>query len=128
MTARGVIGSLLGFTLAGVVLAVLLGRALPDDWGTSAFVAVGLVGAFAAGAAGGLAGGWFGTPAGAIGGAALGALLLIAAQPQADLVTLLSLLAVVGGAAATALTFSGRSSARRRRGSRRGSARSPLRA
>ena len=126
MTARGLIGGLLGFTFAGVLLAAVLGRALPGDWGTSAFVAVGLVGAVAAGAAGGAAGAWVGTPLGAIGGALLGALLLVAAQPQADLVTVLSVLAVLVGACGAAL--SGRSSARRRRGSRRGSAQSPLRA
>jgi hypothetical protein len=128
VSARGVIAGLLGFTLAGIVLAALLGRVLPAGWATSAFVAVGLVGAFAAGAAGGAAGAWQGTPASAVAGSLLGALLLVASQPQADLVTALSLLAVGAGATAAALAFSARSSARRRRGSRRGSARSPLRA
>jgi hypothetical protein len=128
VTARGVIGGLLGFTLAAIVLAALLGRLLPGDSATSVLVAVGLAGAAAVGAAGGVAGAWQGTPADGIGGALLGSLLLVAAQPQADLVTALSLLAVVAGATAAALAFSGRSSARRRRGSRRGSARSPLRA
>jgi hypothetical protein len=128
VTARGVIGGLLGFTLAGVVLAMLLGRVLPGDWATSVFVAVGLAGAAAVGAAGGVAGSWQGTPADGIAGALLGALLLVAAQPQADLVTALSLLAVLAGATSAALGFSARSRDRRRRGSRRGSARSPLRA
>jgi hypothetical protein len=128
VTARGVIGGLLGFTLAGVVLAALLGRVLPADWATSVFVAVGLAGAAAVGVAGGAAGSWQGTPADGVAGSLLGALLLVASQPQADLVTALSLLAVAAGATAAALGLSARSRARRRRGSRRGSARSPLRA
>ena len=70
MTARGVIGGLLGFTLAGVVLAAVLGRVLPDDWSTGVFVAVGLAAAVAAGAAGGVGGRWQGTPGAAILGAA----------------------------------------------------------
>ena len=128
MTARGVIGGLLGFTLAGVLLAALLGRVLPAEWATSVYVAVGLAGATAAGAAGGVAGAWQGTPADGIAGALLGALLLVASRPQADLVTALSVVAVLVGATTASLAFSDRSRARRRRGSRRGSARSPLRA
>jgi hypothetical protein len=94
----------------------VLGRVLPDGWSTSAFVAVGIAAAVVAGAAGGLAGSWQGPPGAAILGPLLGAVLLIALQPQADLVTLLSLLAVLAGATATAVAFSGRSRGLRRHG------------
>jgi hypothetical protein len=113
---RAVLSGLIGFTLAGVALAAVLGRLLPDDWSTSAFVAVGVAAAVVAGAAGGLAGAWQGPPGPAILGPLLGAVLLVALQPQADLVTLLSLLAVLAGAAATAVAFSGRSRGLRRHG------------
>jgi hypothetical protein len=113
---RGLVSGLLGFTLAGIVLAAVLGRALPDAWSPGAFAAVGIAAAVLAGAAGGLAGAWQGPPGAAILGPLLGAVLLIALQPQADLVTLLSLLAVLAGAAATAVAFSGRSRALHRHG------------
>jgi hypothetical protein len=106
------VSGLAGFTLAGIVLAAVLGRVLPDAWSPAAFAAVGIAAAVAAGAAGGLAGAWQGPRGAAILGPLLGAVLLIALQPQADLVTLLSLLAVLAGAAA----FSGRSPGRRRLG------------
>ncbi len=112
---RGVFSGLVGFTLAGVVLAAALGRLLPDDWSTGAFVVVGIAAAVAAGAAGALAGLWQGPPGAAILGPLAGAALLIALQPQADPVTLLSLLAVLAGAVAAVL-LSARSSGLRRRG------------
>jgi hypothetical protein len=104
---------------AGVALAAVLGRLLPGDWSPGAFAAVGVAAAVAAGAAGGLAGAWQGPPGAAILGPPLGAVLLIALQPQADLVTLLSLLAVLAvlaGAAVTAVAFSGRSRGLHRHG------------
>ena len=122
---RGTISGLVGFALMGVLLAMILGPLLPDDWSGDAFAATGLFAALVAGAAGGVAGAWQGPPFTGIAGAGLGAVLLIAAQPQADLITALSVLAVLAGATAGAL-FSPLGS--RRRGSRRGSARSPLRA
>ncbi len=112
---RGVFSGLVGFTLAGVVLAAVLGRLLPDDWSTGAFVVVGIGAAVVAGAAGGLAGLWQGPPGGAILGPLAGAALLIALQPQADAVTLLSLLAVLAGAGAAVL-LSDRSRGLRRHG------------
>jgi hypothetical protein len=121
---RGVFSGLVGFTLAGVVLAALLGRVLPDDWSTGAFVAVGIAAAVVAGAAGGLAGVWQGPPGAAIlgplAGAAIlgplaGAALLVALQPQADLVTALSVLAVLAGATG-AVVLSSRSLGLRRHG------------
>jgi hypothetical protein len=118
---RGVIGGLAGFMLAVFVLAAVLGRVLPDDWAPDVFAAAGIGAAVVAGAAGGLAGARAGAPGGGILGALLGAALLVSLQPQADLVTGLSVLAVLAGAAVSSL-------ARRPRGSRRGSARSPLRA
>jgi hypothetical protein len=113
---RGLISGLVGFTLAGVALAAVLGRVLPGDWSPGAFAAVGIAAAVAAGAAGGLAGAWQGPPGAAILGPLLGAVLLIALQPQADLVTLLTLLAVLAGAAVTAVAFSGRSRGLHRHG------------
>jgi hypothetical protein len=113
---RGLISGLVGFALAGIALAAVLGRVLPDKWSPSAFAAVGIAAAVVAGAAGGFAGAWQGPRGAAILGPLLGALLLIALQPQADLVTLLSLLAVLAGAAATAVAFSGRSRALHRHG------------
>ncbi len=46
---RGLISGLVGFTLAGVVLAAVLGRVLPDDWSPGAFAAVGIAAAVARG-------------------------------------------------------------------------------
>jgi hypothetical protein len=112
---RGVFSGLVGFTLAGVVLAALLGRVLPDDWSTGAFVAVGIAAAVVAGAAGGLAGVWQGPPGAAILGPLAGAALLVALQPQADLVTALSVLAVLAGATG-AVVLSSRSLGLRRHG------------
>jgi len=112
---RGVFSGLVGFTLAGVVLAAVLGRLLPDDWSTGAFVVVGIAAAVVAGASGALAGLWQGPPGAAILGPLVGAALLIALQPQADAVTLLSLLAVLAGAGAAVL-LSARSSGLRRPG------------
>lgn len=103
---RGTFFGLAGFALAGVVLAAVLGTALPGDWSDSAFAVTGLVAALVAGAAGGLLGAWQGPPIAAIGGVALGALALIATQPQADVVTLLSVLAVLAGATGGALALS----------------------
>jgi hypothetical protein len=113
---RGVFSGLVGFTLAGVLLAAVLGRLLPDDWSTSAFVVVGIGAAVVAGAAGGVAGRWQGPPGAAILGPLVGAALLISLQPQADLVTLLSVLAVLAGAFAGVAAFSSRSSVRHQRG------------
>jgi hypothetical protein len=117
---RGVLGGLLGFTLAVIVIAALLGRVLPNDWATSAFVAFGIAAAAVAGAAGGFTGAWLGPPGGAILGSALGAAILFALQPQADIATLLSVLAVLAGAAAAALgadvLFSSRSRGLHRHG------------
>jgi hypothetical protein len=116
---RGLISGLLGFTLAGIVLAAVFSRVLPDAWSPGAFAAVGIAAAVIAGAAGGLAAVMLDPPAprgAAILGPLLGAVLLIALQPQADLVTLFSLLAVLAGAAATAVAFSARSRGRRRLG------------
>ena len=70
---RGVFSGLVGFTLAGVVLAAVLGRVLPDDWSTGAFVVVGIAAAVVAGAAGALAGLWQGPPGAAILGPLVGA-------------------------------------------------------
>jgi hypothetical protein len=114
MVLRGVFGGLLGFTLAGIVIAAVLGRVLPDDWATSAFVAFGIAAAVVAGAAGGFAGTWLGPPGGAILGSLLGAAALFAVQPQADLATLLSVLAVLAGAAAAAFGSDAAFSARSR--------------
>jgi hypothetical protein len=100
---RGILSGLAGFVLAGVVLAAVLGRVLPDDWATGAFVVAGLAAALVAGAAGGLAGAWQGPPLGGILGALFGAVLLLVVDPQADLVTLVSFLAVGAGAAGAAL-------------------------
>lgn len=113
---RGVFSGLVGFTLAGVVLAAVLGRVLPDDWSTSAFVVVGIAAALVAGVAGGLAGIWQGPPGAAILGPLSGAALLIALQPQLDLVTVLSVLAVLAGATLGVLAVSGRSRVRRLHG------------
>jgi hypothetical protein len=105
---RGVLGGLAGFALAGIVLAAVLGRVLPDDWATGAFVAAGFAAAVTAGAAGGVAGTWLGPPPAAVLGALLGALVLVALQPQLDLVTLAGVLAVGLGAVAAALPASRR--------------------
>ena len=112
---RGILSGLAGFALAGIVLAAVLGRVLPDDWATGAFMALGLAAAVIAGAAGGFAGAWQGPFGAAILGPLFGAVLLIALQPQADLVTGLSLVAVAGGAAVAAW-FTPLSLAPRRRG------------
>ncbi len=100
---RGVLGGLIGFTLAGVVLAAVLGRVIPGDWATGAFVVAGLAASVAAGAAGGLVGSRLGPPPAAVLGALLGAFGLVALQPQADLVTVAGLVAVALGAAGAAL-------------------------
>ena len=122
---RGLFTGLAGFFVAGVLLSATVGPALPDSWSASAWAAAGVFAALLAGLAGGAAGAWQGPPWTGIAGAALGALALIGAQPQADLITLVSVLAVLAGGTTGALLspFD-----RRRRGSRRGSARSPLRA
>ena len=99
---RGILSGLAGFALAGIVLAMVLGRVLPDDWSSGVFAALGLAACVAAGAAGGLAGAWQGPFGAAVLGPLFGALLLVALEPQADLVTALSVLAVVIGAAAAA--------------------------
>ena len=122
---RGIFSGLAGFFVAGVLLSATVGPALPDGWSTSAIAAAGVFAALLAGAAAGVTGAWQGPPWTGIAGAALGALALIVAQPQADLITLVSLLAVLAGGTAGALLSP---FGRRRRGSRRGSARSPLRA
>ena len=122
---RGVFAGLAGFLVAGVLLAATVGALLPDGWSGDAFAAAGVLAALLAGAAAGLAGAWQGPPWTGIAGAALGALALIAVQPQADAITAVSLFAVLAGATGAALLSPG---ARRRPGSRRGSARSPLRA
>ena len=108
-----------------MLLSATVGALLPDGWSTDAFAAAGVLAALLAGAAAGVAGAWQGPPWTGIAGAALGALALIAVQPQADAITAISLLAVLAGGTAGALLSPG---ARRRPGSRRGSARSPLRA
>jgi hypothetical protein len=100
---RGIFSGLAGFFVAGVLLAATVGSALPDGWSTAAFAAAGVFAALLAGAAGGVIGAWQGPPWTGIAGAALGALALIAAQPQADLITLVSLLAVLAGGTAGAL-------------------------
>ena len=114
---RGVFSGLVGFTLAGIVLAAVLGRVLPDDWSPGAFAARRDRRGGARGRRG-RARRRVARPAAAPRSSARcsARVLLIALQPQADLVTLLSLLAVLAGAAAAALAFSGRSRARRRRG------------
>ncbi len=122
---RGIFSGLAGFFVAGVLLSATVGPALPDSWSTSAIAAAGVFAALLAGVAAGVAGAWQGPPWTGIAGAGLGALALIAAQPQADLITLVSLLAVLAGGTAGAVLSP---VDRRRRGSRRGSARSPLRA
>ena len=122
---RGILSGLAGFFVAGMLIAATVGPALPEHWSASAFASAGVLGALLAGFAGGVTGAWQGPPWTGIAGAGLGALALIAAQPQADLITLVSLLAVLAGGTAGALL---RPFGRRRRGSRRGSARSPLRA
>jgi formate hydrogenlyase subunit 3/multisubunit Na+/H+ antiporter MnhD subunit len=122
---RGVFAGLAGFLLAGMLLGATVGSLLPDDWSRDAVAAAGVLAALIAGAAAGAAGVWQGPPWTGIAGAALGALALIGVQPQFDAITAISLLAVLVGATAAALLSPG---AGRRPGSRRGSARNPLRA
>jgi hypothetical protein len=100
---RGVFAGLAGFLLTGVLLSATVGRALPDDWSADAFAAAGVLAAVLAGAAAGVAGAWQGPPWTGIAGAALGALALVASQPQADLITALSLFAVLAGGTAGAV-------------------------
>jgi hypothetical protein len=100
---RGLFTGLAGFFVAGVLLSATVGPALPDSWSADAWAAAGVFAALVAGVAGGVAGAWQGPPWTGIAGAALGALALIAAQPQADLITLVSLLAVLAGGTAGAL-------------------------
>ena len=113
---RGVFSGLVGFTLAGVVLAAVLGRVLPDDWSTSAFASRGSPRRSSRARRAALAGRWQGPPGAAILGPLVGAALLIALQPQLDLVTALSVLAVLAGAALGVFAFSSRSSVRHLRG------------
>jgi hypothetical protein len=100
---RGLFSGLVGFFLAGVLIAATVGSMLPAGWSTGAWAAAGVFGALLAGAAGGVLGAWQGPPWTGIAGAGLGALALIAAQPQADPITLVSLLAVLAGGTAGAL-------------------------
>ena len=81
---RGIFSGLAGFFVAGVLLAATVGPALPDGWSNDAFAAAGVFAALLAGAAAGVDGRLAGPPWTGIAGAALGALALIVAQPQAD--------------------------------------------
>ena len=111
---RGLLSGLVGFTLAGILLAAVLGRVLPDAWSPGAFAAVGIAAAVLAGGAGGSpASGKARAGRDPRSGARRAA--LIALQPQADLVTLFSLLAVLAGATRRA-RVQRRSPARRRLG------------
>jgi hypothetical protein len=130
---RGTLAGLLAFLLFGLIFGRLVAALTPGEWSVDALNAAGLAAIVVDGAVGGAVGAWQSSRAGraALFGAVLGPLVatlaIIAAEPDASAWTISAVLLVVAAAAAAGhVTL--RSLGLRPRGSRRGSARSRLRA
>jgi hypothetical protein len=97
---RGTIAGLLAFFVAGYMVGRLAAAAMPDEWSVAAGSAVGLAAVALAAAVAGAVGAWqAGRLAGAVPGPLLGALLLVAADPDTSLATALALVVVTAAGA-----------------------------
>jgi hypothetical protein len=114
---RATLAGLLAFGLAGVLFGRFLWAVVPDSWSVDALNAAGFVAIAIDAAAGGLVGAWQARRAGlrgrpaliaAVLGPLLGALAVLAIDPDASLWTLAALAAVIGAAGASGAAWLGR--------------------
>jgi hypothetical protein len=133
---RGTLAGLVAFIVAGLLFGRLVAALTPGEWSVDALNAAGLAAAGVDAVVGGAVGAWQSARAGlrgraALAGAVLGPLIatlaIVASDPDASAWTISAVVLVVAAAAAGGRVTL-RSSGLRPRGSRRGSARSRLRA
>ena len=114
---RATVAGLLTFGLLGLVLGQILWAVVPDEWSVDATNAAGFAAVALYAAIGGLAGAWEARRAGlrgrsallgAVLGPLLGALLVIALDPDASLWTIAGVLVVIGAAGAAGAAWLGR--------------------
>ena len=106
---RATVAGLLTFGLLGLVLGQILWTVVPDEWSVDATNAAGFAAVALYAAVGGLAGAWEARRAGLRGRAALlGALLVIALDPDASRWTIAGVLVVIGAAGTAGAAWLGR--------------------